>query len=108
MKPGKAARIVKAVSDIATSKDPAKQAGAVAAGALSIAHPIIGAAAAPLVAKGTEALVNKGIKVAKDPEIQAKARELGTRALGATTRAARTLGAAGARKLGEFKGQIGR
>lgn len=104
MKPGRAVGLVKTVSDIATSKDPAKTAGVVAAGALTAAHPLIGVAAAPLVAKGTEALVNKGIQIVKNPKTKEAVRNIGVTA----GRQARVLGAAGARKLNEFRGQIGR
>lgn len=104
MNPGKAVGIVKTISDVATSKDPAKAAGAAVAGALTVAHPIIGAAAAPLVARGTEKLVNKGIQIAKDPKTKEAVKQIGVSA----GRGARMLGAAGARKLNEFRGQIGR
>lgn len=55
-------------------QNPAGAAGTLVGGAVAAAgHPYIAAA----VAKGTEKVVNKGIELAHDPEVQAKAREIG-------------------------------
>ena len=77
MKMRKLAQVAGAVSDIAKSDNPAAAAGNLAAGAASVAHPIVGTMAAPLIRKGVTAVVQKGIDTAKDPEVQAKAREVG-------------------------------
>lgn len=59
-------------------KNPAKAAGAVAGGAVAAAgHPYVAAA----VAKGTEKAVNKGIKFAQKPEVQARVKEVGATAV---------------------------
>lgn len=61
---------IKAVKNFASN--PAKATGAAAGAAVTAAgHPY----AAVAVAKGTEAAVNKGISMAKDPEVQAKVKE---------------------------------
>jgi hypothetical protein len=78
MKMRKLAQVAGAVSDIAKSDNPAAAAGNLAAGAAAVAHPIVGTMAAPLIRKGVTAVVQKGIDTAKDPEVQAKAREIGT------------------------------
>jgi hypothetical protein len=77
MKMRKLAQVAGAVSDIAKSDNPAEAAGTLAAGAASIAHPILGTMASPLIKKGVSAVVQKGIDTAKDPKVQAKAREIG-------------------------------
>jgi hypothetical protein len=77
MKMRKLAQVAGAVSDIAKSDNPAAAAGNLAAGAAVVAHPILGTMAAPLIKKGVSAAVQKGIDTAKDPEVQAKAKEIG-------------------------------
>lgn len=79
MKKGKLAKLAGVVSDVAKSDNPAEKAGALAAGAAAVAHPIVGTLAAPLIKKGVSAVVQKGIDTAKDPEVQAKAKEVGGR-----------------------------
>ena len=84
---GRIAKIASAVSDISTSKDKpeaiGRAVGTAAAAAGAVAHPIIGTAAAPAVqrgvAKATTAAVRKGVEIAHDPEVQAKAHEIGSR-----------------------------
>lgn len=61
----------KAVKDFASN--PAGAAGAAVGGAVAAAgHPLLAVAAA----KGTEKVVNKGIELAHDPEVQEKAKEV--------------------------------
>lgn len=79
--------------------NPGKAAGNFVRTAVTAAHPIVGAVAGKAIARGTETLVNKGFEVAKSPEVRAKAAEIS----GSVGRQARTLGAAGIRKLGEFR-----
>jgi hypothetical protein len=108
MKKSKVIGVIKAVSDVAQSKDPGKTAGKLVRTAVTVSHPIVGTIAGPAIEKGTEKAVNKVIEVSKDPEVRAKAKELGTKAADATTRAGRLLVEGGKRKLGEFRSQIGR
>jgi hypothetical protein len=114
MKARKLLKIVKDVREIAKSDDPGRAAGRAVRAAVTIAHPVAGAVGGKLIEEGTKKLVDKGIEIAKDPEVQRKARAAGdaagrtARDAGETAgRVARKLGAAGARKLGEFRGQIG-
>lgn len=67
---------VKAVKNIKDSDNPGETAGNIVAGAARIAHPILGTMAAPMIKKGTEAAVNKGIEIANDPNVQAKTRDI--------------------------------
>jgi len=68
---------VKAVKDFASN--PAGAAGTLVGGAVAASgHPLLAVAAA----KGTEKVVNKGLEAAKDPEVQAKAKEVTTKAVG--------------------------
>lgn len=76
----KAARLIKTVSDVASADNPGAKAGAIAAGAAIAAHPIIGSAASPLIKKGVEKVVNKGIATAKDPEVRARVKRAGSKA----------------------------
>lgn len=72
------AKKIKAVKDFASN--PGGAAGAVVGGAVTAAgHPYAAVAAA----KGTEKLVNKGVEMAKDPEVQAKAKEAAGQAVSA-------------------------
>lgn len=79
MKMGKIAKVVGVVSDIAKADNPAEKAGAIAAGAAAVAHPVVGTLAAPLIKKGVSKVVQKGIDTANDPQVQAKAKEVGGR-----------------------------
>lgn len=81
MKMGKIAKVVGVVSDIAKADNPAEKAGAIAAGAAAVAHPVVGTLAAPLIKKGVSKVVQKGIDTANDPQVQAKAKEVGGRAV---------------------------
>jgi hypothetical protein len=75
----KLARVAGTVADIAKSDNPAEAAGNLAAGAAAVAHPVVGTLAAPLIKKGVSAVVQKGIDTANDPEVQAKAKQVGGR-----------------------------
>ena len=75
----KLAKVAGVVSDIAKSDNPAEAAGNLAAGAAAVAHPVVGTLAAPLIKKGVSAVVQKGIDTANDPEVQAKAKQVGGR-----------------------------
>jgi hypothetical protein len=81
MKMGKIAKVAGIVSDVAKADNPAEKAGAIAAGAAAVAHPVVGTLAAPLIKKGVSAVVQKGIDTANDPKVQAKAKEVGTQAV---------------------------
>lgn len=74
MKISKIVGAVKAVKNIAESDNPGAAVGKLAAGAAAVAHPIIGGALAKPIAKGVEKAVNKGIEVAKDPEVKQQVR----------------------------------
>jgi hypothetical protein len=104
MSSGKAIKVVSAVASIASSPNPSRTAGEIASNAISTARPGIGHALAPLVALGTEKLVQKGIDIARDPRTKEAVKRFGASA----GRQARILGEAGTRKLQEFRGQIGR
>ena len=75
----KLAKVAGTVADIAKSDNPAEAAGNLAAGAAAVAHPVVGTLAAPLIKKGVSAVVQKGIDTANDPEVQAKAKQVGGR-----------------------------
>jgi len=79
MKMRKLAKVAGTVADIAKSDNPAEAAGNLAAGAAAVAHPVVGTLAAPLIKKGVSAVVQKGIDTANDPEVQAKAKQVGGR-----------------------------
>jgi hypothetical protein len=104
MKPGKIARVASIVSDVAKSDNPADKAGAVAAGAAIAAHPIAGTLAAPLIKKGVSKVVQKGIDTAKDPKVQAKAKEVG----GEVARRGRSAVRGLASRAGELRTGLGR
>jgi len=111
----KAGRIAKTIHDVATSKDPGAAAGKVVRTALTVSHPILGTVAGPLVEKGTAAAVNKGIEIAKNPEVQAKvkevAKETGKKTVeigGVAARAVRRGAGAAARKAQAFREGHGR
>jgi hypothetical protein len=74
----KVARVAKAVHDVATSDNPGKAAAKVVSTALQVTHPIPGTILKKPVEKATEALVNKGIEIAKDPKVRAKVRKTAT------------------------------
>jgi hypothetical protein len=80
MKMGRIAKVAGMVSDVAKADNPAEKAGAIAAGAAAVAHPIMGTLAAPLIKKGVSAVVQKGIDTAQDPKVQAKVKEVGSEA----------------------------
>lgn len=107
----KVAGIAKSIHGIATSDNPGAAAGKVARGALSIAHPVIGALGGKAVEKGTEFLVNKGIEVAHDPQVQAAAREFGHKAGEVAQGIGKQAGSVAqglGRRVGAFaKGQMG-
>lgn len=73
---GKISKIVGAVNAVRKADNPGQAVGNLAAGAAMISHPIIGTLAAPAIRKGTEKAVNKGIQMAHDPNVQAKAKEV--------------------------------
>lgn len=75
---GKISKMVKTVQAVKNSDNPGQAAGNLAAGAAMIAHPIVGSLAAPLIRRGVSAAVDKGISVAHDPVVQAKARDIGS------------------------------
>jgi hypothetical protein len=77
----KLSRIAGAVKDIASADNPGAKAGAIAAGAATIAHPIIGGLASPAIKKGVETVVNKGIEMSHDPEVQARVKDAGSQAV---------------------------
>lgn len=77
----KLVRLAKTARDIASADNPGAKAGAIAAGAATVAHPIIGGMASPLIKKGVETVVNKGIAVAHNPEVQAQIKDAGSHAI---------------------------
>jgi len=103
MKPGRMAKVAGIVSDVAKADNPADKAGAIAAGAAAVAHPIIGTMAAPLIKKGVSAVVQKGIDTANDPKVQAKAKEVG----GEVARRGRTAMRGLASRAGELRIGVG-
>jgi len=111
----KAGRIAKTIHEVATSKDPGRAAGKVVRGALAISHPLVNAIGGKLVEDTTARVVNKGIEIAKDPEVQAKvkkvARETGKKTVeisGNAARAARRGAEAAARRVQEFRESHGK
>lgn len=89
---GKALRVAKTVHDVATSKDPGAAAGKLARTAVTISHPVVGAVAGKLVEEGTKRVVNKGIEIAKDPEVQAKVKATAKKAAATGKKAATNVG----------------
>jgi hypothetical protein len=73
----KALGAVKTVNVVRNSENPGEAAGQIAAGAAIAAHPILGTMASPLIKRGVSAGVNKGIEIAKNPDVQNKVREIG-------------------------------
>ena len=104
MKMGKLAKVAGVVSDISRADNPAEKAGAIAAGAAAVAHPIVGTLAAPLIKKGVTAVVQKGIDTANDPQVQAKAKEIG----GEAVKRGRSAIAGLASRAGELTTGLGR
>jgi len=74
---GKFKMALGAVNAIRNSENPGEAAGKIAAGAAIVAHPIVGTMASPLIKRGVSAGVNKGIEIAKNPDVQNKVREIG-------------------------------
>jgi len=103
MKLGGIAKIAGVVSSVAKADNPAEKAGAVAAGAAAIAHPILGTMASPLIKKGVTAVVQKGMDTANDPEVQAKVKSAGSRV---ATRG-RTAMSGLTSRVGELKAGLG-
>lgn len=104
MKMGKIAKVAGIVSDVAKADNPAEKAGAIAAGAAAVAHPIVGTIAAPLIKKGVSAVVQKGIDTANDPKVQAKVKEVGSEA----ARRGRTAMSGLASRAGELRTGLGK
>ena len=111
----KAVNIGRTAHEVATSKDPGAAAGKVVRTALTVSHPILGTVVGGAVEKGTAAAVNKGIEIAKNPEVQAAvkkgAAEVGKKTVeigGNAARAARRGAGAAARKLQEFRNAHGK
>lgn len=75
---GKLGKLVGAVQAIKNADSPGQAAGNLAAGAAMVAHPIVGTLAAPLIRKGVSSAVDKGLNVVHDPNVQAKARDIGS------------------------------
>ena len=106
---------VKAVADIASAANPGERAGKVVSAAVTLAHPVIGTVAAKPIEKVTAKVVNGGIAIAKNPEVQAKVKEVGS-AVGRKAieigsdagRAARRGVGSAAAKVREFKAGHGR
>jgi hypothetical protein len=103
MKMGKVAKVAGIVSDVAKADNPAEKAGAIAAGAAAVAHPIVGTLAAPLIKKGVSKVVQKGIDTANDPKVQAKDKEVG----GEVARRGRTAMRGLASRAGELRTGVG-
>jgi hypothetical protein len=61
MKIKKTARALKTALDVKTAPDKGEAVGNIVAGSLAIAHPVVGAVAAPAVRKATAKAVNEGI-----------------------------------------------
>jgi hypothetical protein len=104
MKMGKVAKVAGIVSDVVKADNPAEKAGAIAAGAAAVAHPIVGTMAAPLIKKGVSAVVQKGIDTANDPKVQAKAKEVG----GNVARRGRTAMRGVASRTAELRAGLGK
>ena len=111
----KVGRIAKTVHEVATSKDPGRAAGKVVRGALALSHPLVHAVGGKLVEDTTSRIVNKGIEIAKNPEVQAKvkkvAKETGKKTVeigGVAARAVRRGAGAAARKAQAFREGHGR
>jgi hypothetical protein len=91
-------KIVDAAGKIINSDDPANAAGKIVRTAVTAAHPIVGTVAGPLIEKGTEKAVNAGIDFVKNPDNQAKAKEIGGKVLDAGKNAFGSI----ASRTGEF------
>jgi hypothetical protein len=57
----KTARALKTALDVKNAPDKGEAVGNIVAGSLAIAHPVVGAVAAPAVRKATAKAVNEGI-----------------------------------------------
>ena len=65
MKIKKTARALKTALDVKNAPDKGEAVGNIVAGSLAIAHPVVGAVAAPAVRKATAKAVNEGIPAAQ-------------------------------------------
>jgi len=95
----KVARIVHTVVGITSSDNPAEKAGKVVAAAVTAAHPVVGRVLRKPIRKATEAVVNKGIEIAKKPEVQAAVKNT----VSTAGRHARSLMDQGVRKAKAFR-----
>ena len=100
---GKLTKLVGAVNGIRKADNPAQAAGNLAAGAAMIAHPIVGTIAAPMIRKGVTAAVDKGISIAKDPDFQAKARDIGSQVQSRVQSGVRDIGSNLATRVQNFQ-----
>ena len=100
---GKLSKLVKTVQTVKNSENPAQAAGNLAAGAAMVAHPIVGSLAAPLIRKGVTAAVDKGMEVAHDPAVQARAREMGSQVQSKVQSGVRDIGANIATRVQHFQ-----
>ena len=89
---GKVVRAAKTVHDVATSKDPASAAAKVVRTAVTVSHPVVGAVAGRLIEEGTKLAVNKGIEIANNPEVQAKVKATGKKAVATGKKVATNVG----------------
>lgn len=81
MKVPKIARVAKAITDVAKSDNRGEALGNVVAGAVTVAHPVIGTAAAPLIKKGVNAAYDKVESTVTDPEFQERAKGIADNAM---------------------------
>lgn len=75
-----AINVAKTVKNIASSENPAETAGKVVAGAVQVAHPLLGRAAAPLIERGVSAAYSGVENAVKNPENQEKIKGLAAKA----------------------------
>jgi hypothetical protein len=61
----KTARALKTALDVKNAPDKGEAVGNIVAGSLAIAHPVVGAVAAPAVRKATARAINEGIPAAQ-------------------------------------------
>lgn len=70
-------KVVQGVHDVVRSENPGEAAGKIVRAGVTAAHPVVGLVGGHFIEKGTAAAVNKGIEIAKNPEVQAKVKQVG-------------------------------
>lgn len=101
-------RVAKGVEQVVKSDNPGQTAGRIVRAGVTAAHPVAGVVLGHLIEKGTEAAVNKGIEVVKNPEVQAKVKQVASSTVDAGARAIRRGAGSIAARVSEFRAGHGK